>query len=637
MGMNATRGTWRTQKVGTVVVVLAALYAVIFGIALALGGSSPTDDDAERAAPPEAPVQAEEPLFAAQPELPRPGGSGGAPSTSAEASETPDGLDTTDDERERELARAEAQSQIDEPNAATDPPSPFIPQPTPLPLPTPATGSTSAFTTQNLLDERDWFEVRRTKGDIMSVNFFDGFEYALQGQGRFTVENGYFQTGTHGERDFLAFHVDDVHYGDVTGDGFDDAIVSVRQGHWSGDPYPFVQVYAITDGLLEFWGSSYSSYASDGGIAEVVVRDGLINLEHWNWDRSTISTSSWAVMASESYLQRIEGSGERVWVDLAGRTDIVEVEARGDHLRATVSSDGSGVFAFTSQAGWAVAPSVRSGDVTVRVRSASTGEFVGDVASGEELVLVRPGRYTAELISTRPTATTVDIDVADQRTLRAPEWEPAMEFAAAHVEGRRVYQRYWPTFTSSHGVAGVEGANAAIEAAMNDIRARYETEVAKCTNPAAVTQTVHYFPTLISYDLVGFDISESWTTCNGDHQFANHSLILDMNTGTEVPGRAVVDLDAASFQGAWKQRIIKNGWLEDLTESDIEIVAFEEFSVHAWGVGIGASMRFGGEDVGHWYERYTFDELDGVIDESFVIRAASGSTALIPFTEGCGC
>jgi hypothetical protein len=127
----------------------------------------------------------------------------------------------------------------------------------------------------------------QAKADIHSVDFRNGFVYDI-GVGDepipVTVKGGTYSRDT--EDDKTYFEIQKVVYGDLTGDGKDEAIVQTLLNTGGTGQFTEALLFEFRGGKAELISSLGIGDRADGGVFEVFIRDGKIFDERFGQDHS---------------------------------------------------------------------------------------------------------------------------------------------------------------------------------------------------------------------------------------------------------------------------------------------------------------------------------------------------------------
>lgn len=114
---------------------------------------------------------------------------------------------------------------------------------------------------------------------------FRNFRYEFQGTSWTLRDSAQQEVGDNGIVEEMGYYLDDVLYGDVTGDGSEDAIVIV-EGVTGGSAVPhWVFVYAAGPrGPRRLWSFETGDRAA-GGLKDVYARDGMLVVELYGQEK----------------------------------------------------------------------------------------------------------------------------------------------------------------------------------------------------------------------------------------------------------------------------------------------------------------------------------------------------------------
>lgn len=190
--------------------------------------------------------------------------------------------------------------------------------------------------------------------DIRGVDFMN-FIYSSLGGTRIRVRNGRWERPArepafNGE--FLA--VVDVQYGDLTGDGRDEAVVWLEECGGGTGHFSFANVYTPTTGTPRRIGRVPAGDRADGGIGAVRVVGGRLEVERFGHDRggamdvAWVETETWSVRGGGLHFEA--NADRRAYLDLSWGTRSPRIRFLPRTRRATVV----GYLAAHSEDRWAV-------------------------------------------------------------------------------------------------------------------------------------------------------------------------------------------------------------------------------------------------------------------------------------------
>jgi hypothetical protein len=142
------------------------------------------------------------------------------------------------------------------------------------PPPTVGNSTATAAATGRSVRDVDWLD--RTYGAYPVVD--GSFEFALDEDGN-VVGDDYQPADADGYVDHGWFTVTEPAFGDVTGDGIEEAIVVTTENTGGTGQFSGIDVYAIVDGVETVIGSIPGGDRGDGGISDVSVEHGTVVVE----------------------------------------------------------------------------------------------------------------------------------------------------------------------------------------------------------------------------------------------------------------------------------------------------------------------------------------------------------------------
>lgn len=261
-----------------------------------------------------------------------------------------------------------------------------------------------------------------TASGIRKVDFRNGFTYE-GGYGPIIVRGGEYSNSSEDAKEF--FSVRDVDYGDLDGDGAEEAIVTTTNNTGGTGNFSDGLIYTMRAGRVRLVTSVGVGDRADGGIHDITISKGRIVVDRFGGDGGACCpeyVERTTLLLQKGRLSLTGRSSKRAYVNLDASDpgEVVEIKFLPGGTSATVVglADGQlhGHF-FEARAGQTaritVPPAPPGTRFTVSVRQG--GGLVGSVSSGGTLTrkLTESGNYSVVLSASPPPA---DDAVADYAT-----------------------------------------------------------------------------------------------------------------------------------------------------------------------------------------------------------------------------
>jgi hypothetical protein len=209
---------------------------------------------------------------------------------------------------------------------------------------------------------------------IRAVDFRNGFTYDRGEAGRVTVSDGSFQRGSGAlAEDRLYLAVVDIDHGDLTGDGIEEAVVTLLENTGGTGQFTWSEVYRMVDGRPRLVVRTPVGDRADGGVHDALIVDGLLVDERYGGDQGAccpvlIERSS-SRLRSDGTLVPVGAASRRAFI-VATQGETVVVAFRRGTSRATVSMDPGATATLDARGGQRLtvsSPGVRPGQTAVVV------------------------------------------------------------------------------------------------------------------------------------------------------------------------------------------------------------------------------------------------------------------------------
>jgi hypothetical protein len=128
--------------------------------------------------------------------------------------------------------------------------------------------------------------------DNFTYQWYPRWKYMLSERKEFTLRNRKTEIDVpSGSNEPSAFELVNIQYGDVTGDGAEDAVITIKMDVM-GNSMPFVVfVYTLTDGETKMLWAHETGDRADEGLRNVYITgDHLLAVEQYNADKFAIGS-----------------------------------------------------------------------------------------------------------------------------------------------------------------------------------------------------------------------------------------------------------------------------------------------------------------------------------------------------------
>ncbi len=415
-------------------------------------------------------------------------------------------------------------------------------------------------------DEADGTVEEPVETDIRSVDFMNGFTHEHSGFEQVvtaTVQDGEAENGAWGDEDFYWFRVTDVSYGDLTGDGADEAVVSSGVSFGGSGFFANAVVYGMEDGeTVELADLSFGDRAT-GGLHGTSIADGTLTA--WVYD-GTQGACCPNFLVKASYV--LTGS-ELVPTSTSPRIAYLAPQpALEEELKFAPGSSEAVVAAWDSEAGTSFTFDAR-GDQTMTLQrvwgpqpitvtlTPDDGSAERDVTGLDTWLLEHDGFQTLTM-----QFDDVPLDLASNEALRQSSTfmvsivggetpqpaTPSFEFESTTVEVAKddvtiTATTKLPVFAASTpgGTFATEATKAQVAASVNDWLA-YAKEDALTERDSEfdlTSEVVHVSSDTISIRLSTYE----YACCRAYSNLLQESVVVDVVSERVLEHRDIVDMD----------------------------------------------------------------------------------------------
>lgn len=444
-----------------------------------------------------------------------------------------------------------------------------------------------------------------------------------------------------------AVAVEAVRHGDLDGDGAEEAIVVLAYDTDHGSEW-LVQTYASagstarpagrTHGFVASW-EHFDRIAVHDGVIEFTVRSGSdAGRDGW------LEVQRWALVDDRLRLLERRSGGAVHTLDSVGPAAPAALPEWASRTYLDVGPGGTrrGVTIGTSEA---KSLRMRADDPAAQVRlyDAATGRLMRQLDAGEIVALGGPGNWYVEPVTAADRWTRVEITVADQRALYAPELVARQFEAGNDSEPRRHISLAWYELAWTHGPSDLDRINGLIRDYVDGIVAEHEAAAALCQDGTDATLFVGATPELVSYDLVSIRFTIASCLCERNDEVVEASIVIDLAAGSLVDASELVTNEVLVSQAWWARfgefQAQHFGPLSATPGSPLDFTSVS-LTPHGLSVTVAAADidADAAAEGARWgiTEYLAFDDYPGLVDPVLEERARSGRDVELPH-YGCGC
>lgn len=465
---------------------------------------------------------------------------------------------------------------------------------------------------------------------IRDIDFYNGFAYDVgRGQeadyGRAVVLNGEIQKGEFGDPEYYWFGVTGIRYGDLDGDGIEEAVVATALNGGGTGTFESLNAFRLVDGTAELAGSFFSGDRAYGGIMAYDIEDGAVRLWSFSNGRGSCcptEVSENRLLLGSRSLVAAEVAGPLAYVHLSRLPEVAELRflpgtsaawllVDNDDVTAMFTVDAAagqrlwldfpvGTFAPEVKVTHVVSGTQMSGLEPVTLPDDGLYEIVVDLGAG--------GR--ADSIAFR-----VVIDGDESRV--GPAWSAQVDQVIVDEELEVISTVAWPVFESD--APGVDAVNTALADFASELAAPWIEGVSVLSEPQGEsTYEALYTVAFASSRLVSVEFSfYDYVCCQAYPNYGQHSIVFDLELGQVVPIEEMIDESTDEVRGIWLANLLQTYEFEE-GAFDVNSAIFSSVSLHDGGLRFGTNR---GELSGPLPSTSTFvsfAQLDGLIKPSFL-------------------
>lgn len=470
---------------------------------------------------------------------------------------------------------------------------------------------------------------------IRDVDFMNGFTFTSDldfGAPEVTVENGEFANGDFGDPDYFWFGVNDVDFGDLDGDGIDEAIVATSWNGGGTGYFDSVRAFRLTDGAVEAAGIVPFGDRADGGIFDVSIEDGTASVLSFSTTLGACcpnQVSRNTLVLGDHWLVAADREPARTWMSLNTYSDDNELKFLPGTSSAMVVMYGfevNGEFVFEASRDQRVTFALTEGPAPADISlvSISTGQVMSGLA---EMALPDDGFYRVEVEfdSERTDKTILDVIIDDGEPALPVTWTPAVEQTIVTAEPFVSSSLVWPVFASDQpGTAAANQALAAYVAALDDYWIQDVTEFSDPQDDSSYD--VSYDVTLAAPDLVSVRFNFfDYVCCRPYPNYGVRSAVIDLATGDILALGDIIDTNRLSeVHQLWLAELENQGLLPEVAALLGESATFDSLTLVPGGIEFSTDRNSLGGGSSGTSTVISFAELGNLVNPALVARAAAG-------------
>ncbi len=495
-------------------------------------------------------------------------------------------------------------------------------------------------------DSRDWpiadasalGTTAPSTGDIGDVDFFNDFAYPVTfgeelvvtvADGEFTDEPGY-----------LWFRVIEVQYGDLDGDGTDEAVVQTGFNTGGSGQFGRLGVWDLVDDRVVERGWVGTGDRADGGLWHYEISDGLVITENFLTDQGACCPNMLSqhrlALASDGLLH-VEHVEPLRWMRL---NNYDEADNELEFLPGTSAAvvqlsnvDETNELIFEASAGQWVTTTHRRGTQAGVLLTDSAGTVIGQ-SSDSSLEVQLPSSGFFRVLFTndirRDQSTSIDLAITANPLPAFPGWTPAVRELIIDTEPTVRLLTVAPTFDLSDGGR----LNGAIDAWLGEQTDWWVADVIEyppveregSDSSIGGEYELLYDVTLAADDLASFRWNwYEYVCCRPYPNYGHASLVVDLAERRIIDVDEILDLDRLDeIHDIWigqasAEEILP---LDYLDWSGADGPAFSSLALTPVGVEFGTD-RLGA--IGGVTTVVPYEALGDLVDADLVARARTGT------------
>ena len=470
-------------------------------------------------------------------------------------------------------------------------------------------------------------------GRILDVDFRNDFRYQASFDPERVVEvvNGEFLA----DDDDVTLRVVDVKYGDLDGDGDQEAVVHTVFNTGGMGHFGRLSVWGIDGDSVVERGWVGAGDRADGGLAHYEIRDRMVLTENYLTDQGACCPNmliQQRLALTSAGLVSVEHVQPLRWLSLNGidTPELIFIPGTSAAIVAHQTVDPHELIFEAARGQWLTVASRRGFASAVQVTDPD-GDVIGESAAGAiELELPADGFYRLRFLPTgSDTEALTDVSITNHRIVPSPALAVRLRDVAVDVEPAAYLVAAWPEFVLPDS---------------GDLTRQTEDWVAEQTDwwiagvidyppedrgmdgpSSGGTYELLYEVTLASNDLVS--VRWNWfeyVCCRAYPNLGHASLVVDIAERRIVPVDEILDLDRLDeIHHVWISKATNDGVLpEDYLEFAGDEPKFTSVSLNPAGIEFGTD-RDGG--LSATTTVVPWDALGDLVQPGIADRARSGT------------
>jgi hypothetical protein len=474
-------------------------------------------------------------------------------------------------------------------------------------------------------------------GSIREVDFMNGFTYDIDldfGSPLVTVSDGSFENGEFNDPEYFWFGITDVDFGDLNGDGTEEAIVATSWNSGGSGYFDRVLAFRLVGGAVEVAGVVPFGDRAEGGIFDVQIADGITSV----WSFSTTlgaccpnQITQNTLVLGEHWIAMADRGQTRSWLSFNSYGEDPELtflSGTSSAMLAIYGFETKGGFRFEAALDQRLTFALVNGPAPadILVTSMATGQVMSGLA---EMVLPADGFY--EVVITfdkqRNEKTMLDVIIDDGEPEPLVSWVPVTEQVLVSEEPYVTSSLIWPVFTSEE--PGTDAANDALERFVTELDDDWIQDVTEFSEPQNNNSSydVSYEITLATADLVAvrFDYYD-YVCCRPYPNYGSVSAVLDLVAARLIPVDEILDMNQINeITRIWITELEKQDILHDTVEALLsQSPHFDSLTLRPEGVEFGTGRNSLGGGTPGTSTVVSYARLGDLVNPALVARVARG-------------
>lgn len=469
---------------------------------------------------------------------------------------------------------------------------------------------------------------------IRDVDFYDGFSYSLDLEmieGEVVVQDGEYQIGERSDIDYFWFGISDLNYGDLDGDGVEEAVMVTTWNGGGTGYFDSVRAFRLVEGQVEPAGTVTYGDRADGGVYDLRINDGILSVWHFSTTLGSCcpnEVTETRHVLGPAWLVRSDSHPRQAWFSTGTGDGVPEVKFLPGTSAATIAVYSyleTSAFTFEAQAGQPVSIDVVHGPAPadLSITDLTTGEVMSALTN---TVLPSSGLYEVGVTygGDPGDKTTLELHIGSRDDEPAVTWVPSVIQTVLDDEPSVVASVTSPILTSDK--PGTEAANEALAEFARTLDDYWIEDVTVYSEPQDISVfEVSYFVKYVSDDLVSIRYHYyDYVCCRPYPNYGTHSTLVDLRAGRLLELDDIIAAERIDdFRLLWYAELVEqNSYLdidpvEDLIANDepLGTVTLVEQGIE---ITTDRGALVGGS--GATETLLTFEQLSGMLHPDLVAR-----------------